>query len=216
MAKWSWNRDRIFWRLIVPFLSGIMAFFVSAMITAGIISVFNAQFFKNFFGALGGGFFIGYFSDNVLAALQNLTSGNMRSNGHRMRLTRGLIPSLRNRRPRNVAFLLKDSVSFRPPFDELATGSIFELTVVPMWNGVWLRVRCGSFNLIRRVQLRLGKIPMICLPRTSGVRLQRQKASRVSALIESRMIRRGRNSTIFAIFGSKLSHRSIVFSIPMG
>lgn len=72
VAKWTWNKDRVWWRLIVPFLSGILAFFVSAMITAGIVSVFNAEFFKNFYGALGGGFFIGYFSDNVLAALQNL------------------------------------------------------------------------------------------------------------------------------------------------
>lgn len=72
VAKWLWNTDRILWRLIVPFLSGMLAFFVSAMITAGIVSVFNAAFFSNFYGALGGGFFIGYFSDNVLAALQNL------------------------------------------------------------------------------------------------------------------------------------------------
>lgn len=72
VAEWSWNVDRVFWRLIVPFLSGILAFFVASMISAGIVSVFNAAFFSNFFGALGGGFFIGYFSDNVLAALQNL------------------------------------------------------------------------------------------------------------------------------------------------
>ncbi len=42
------------------------------MISSGIVSVFNPAFFQNFYGALGGGFFIGYFSDNVLAALQNL------------------------------------------------------------------------------------------------------------------------------------------------
>jgi hypothetical protein len=72
VAKWTWNKDRVWWRLIVPFLSGILSFFVSAMISAGIVSVFNAEFFQGFYGALGGGFFIGYFSDNVLAALQNL------------------------------------------------------------------------------------------------------------------------------------------------
>lgn len=72
VAKWSWNRDRVLWRLIVPFLSGSLALFVSAMITAEVISVFNDDFFRNFYGALAGGFFIGYFSDNVLAALQNL------------------------------------------------------------------------------------------------------------------------------------------------
>jgi hypothetical protein len=72
VAKWSWNEDRLLWRLIVPFLSGILAVFVAAMISSGIVSVFNSDFFQNFYGALGGGFFIGYFSDNVLAALQNL------------------------------------------------------------------------------------------------------------------------------------------------
>jgi fructose-specific phosphotransferase system IIC component len=72
VAKWLWNSDRILWRLIVPHLSGMLALFVAAMITSGIVSVFNAEFFSNFYGALGGGFFIGYFSDNVLAALQNL------------------------------------------------------------------------------------------------------------------------------------------------
>ncbi|HEY0027231.1 MAG TPA: hypothetical protein VGC35_05125 [Allosphingosinicella sp.] len=56
----------------MPFLSGSLALFVSAMITAEVISVFNDDFFRNFYGALAGGFFIGYFSDNVLAALQNL------------------------------------------------------------------------------------------------------------------------------------------------
>ena len=72
VAKWIWNTDRILWRAIVPLLSGILALFVSAMISSGIVSVFNAEFFMNFYGALGGGFFIGYFSDNVLASLQNL------------------------------------------------------------------------------------------------------------------------------------------------
>jgi len=72
VAKWTWNRDRVWWRLIVPALSGILALFVSALVTTGVMSVFNPKFFTNFFGALGGGFFVGYFSDNVLAALQNL------------------------------------------------------------------------------------------------------------------------------------------------
>jgi hypothetical protein len=72
VAKWTWNCDRLWWRLIVPVLSGVLALFVSALVTTGTVAVFNPNFFKSFYGALGGGFFIGYFSDNVLAALQNL------------------------------------------------------------------------------------------------------------------------------------------------
>lgn len=74
VAKWSWNRDRILWRLIVPVLSGIVSVFVALMVASGVVSFINSQFFNNFYGACGAGFFIGYFSDNVLAALQNLAT----------------------------------------------------------------------------------------------------------------------------------------------
>lgn len=71
VAKWSWNRDRILWRLVVPPLSGTLAVFVGLMISSEVVSFLNAKFFDNFYGAIGAGYFIGYFSDNVLAALQN-------------------------------------------------------------------------------------------------------------------------------------------------
>lgn len=72
VAKWTWNRDRLLWRLMVPFLSGTLAVFVAMMIRSGVVSFLNAAFFDNFYGGLSAGFLIGYFSDNVLAALQNL------------------------------------------------------------------------------------------------------------------------------------------------
>lgn len=72
VAKWSWNRDRILWRIIVPPLSGVFAVFVAFMVTAGIVPFLNAKAFDDFYRALGSGFLLGYFSDNVLAALQNL------------------------------------------------------------------------------------------------------------------------------------------------
>jgi hypothetical protein len=72
VAKWTWNRDRILWRLIVPPLSGVFAVFVAFMVSAEIVPFLNAKAFENFYRALGAGFLLGYFSDNVLASLQNL------------------------------------------------------------------------------------------------------------------------------------------------
>jgi hypothetical protein len=74
VAKWTWNRDRILWRFIVPVLSGVFAVFVAFMVSAEIVPFLNAKAFDNFYRALGAGFLFGYFSDNVLAALQNLAA----------------------------------------------------------------------------------------------------------------------------------------------
>lgn len=71
-AKWTWNCDRLFWRLLVPILSGCVAVFVSMMVSSGVLSFINPAFFNNFYGSLSAGFLIGYFSDNALAALQNV------------------------------------------------------------------------------------------------------------------------------------------------
>lgn len=72
VAKWTWNRDRILWRMIVPPLSGVFAVFVAFMVSAELVPFLNSKAFDNFYRALGAGFLLGYFSDNVLAALQNL------------------------------------------------------------------------------------------------------------------------------------------------
>jgi hypothetical protein len=72
VAKWEWNRDRIMWRFIVPPLSGTVAVFVSMLVASGVIALIDSRFFSGFYGAVGAGWLIGYFSDNVLAALQKL------------------------------------------------------------------------------------------------------------------------------------------------
>jgi hypothetical protein len=72
VAKALWNRDRILWRLIVPALSGTLAVFVSMLVASGILSLIDSRFFSNFYGAVGAGWLLGYFSDNVLASLQKL------------------------------------------------------------------------------------------------------------------------------------------------
>jgi hypothetical protein len=72
VAKGIWNRDRILWRLTVPLISGILALFLGFMIVSGLVPFLNGRSFDNFYVALGFGFFTGYFSDNVLGALQRL------------------------------------------------------------------------------------------------------------------------------------------------
>jgi len=72
VAKAEWNQDRILWRLIVPLLSGGVAVFVAMLVASGVVALLDARFFATFYGAIGAGWLIGYFSDNVLAALQNL------------------------------------------------------------------------------------------------------------------------------------------------
>ena len=70
VAKGEWNRDRILWRFTVPVLSGVLAVFLGFMIVSGLVPFFNHDVFSGFYVALGYAFFIGYFSDNVLAALK--------------------------------------------------------------------------------------------------------------------------------------------------
>jgi hypothetical protein len=74
VAKDSWNHDRFIWRLVVPILSGVFAVFVGFMVASGIVPFLNTDAFNHFYKSLGAGFFIGYFSDNVLAKLQRLAN----------------------------------------------------------------------------------------------------------------------------------------------
>ena len=72
VAKAEWNRDRIIWRFIAPINSAILATAAGFGISAGIMPFVDQNSFENLYAALFFGFFIGHFSDNVLAALQRL------------------------------------------------------------------------------------------------------------------------------------------------
>lgn len=72
VAKAEWNRDRIIWRFIAPINSAILATAAGFGISAGIMPFLDQNSFGNLYAALFFGFFIGHFSDNVLAALQRL------------------------------------------------------------------------------------------------------------------------------------------------
>jgi hypothetical protein len=52
-------------------ISGIVAVFVSFLVISGIIPFLSRASINNFYAALGLGFVAGFFSDNVIAALQN-------------------------------------------------------------------------------------------------------------------------------------------------
>ena len=72
VAKRIWNQDRLLWRLVVPLASGAVAVFSAFMIYSGIVPFLRAESFKSIYFSMGFGFLIGYFSDNVLAALKNV------------------------------------------------------------------------------------------------------------------------------------------------
>jgi hypothetical protein len=90
VAKAQWNRDRILWRLTVPLVSGVFATFFAFMIASKLVPFLDHNSFSTFYAALGYGFLVGYFSDNVLAALKrfaehtfgtvDLSPGEPRSN----------------------------------------------------------------------------------------------------------------------------------------
>jgi hypothetical protein len=72
VAKGIWNRDRCLWRIIVPFNSAMVSLFTGFLFKSGIIPFLDNKSFDDPFTLLGFGFVFGYFSDNILAALQNL------------------------------------------------------------------------------------------------------------------------------------------------
>ncbi len=72
VAKGIWNVDRCLWRVIVPFNSAMVSLFTGFLFASGAIPFLRNESFEDYFMLLGFGFIFGYFSDNILAALQNI------------------------------------------------------------------------------------------------------------------------------------------------
>ncbi len=70
VARSWWNRDRIVWRLVVPLLSATLALFTALMIGSGLIPIFSTRITEGPRIGAAYGFFVGFFSDNLLARLQ--------------------------------------------------------------------------------------------------------------------------------------------------
>jgi hypothetical protein len=72
VAKQQWHRDRVVWRIVVPPLSGTLSVFTGLMIVSGLIPILSKTPFDNPASGAAFGFFVGFFSDNLLASLQKL------------------------------------------------------------------------------------------------------------------------------------------------
>ncbi|ESZ70677.1 hypothetical protein X727_12515 [Mesorhizobium sp. L103C119B0] len=71
VAHGFWSRDRVLWRLLVPLISGVVSVFLAFIIVSGLVPFVKNESFRTTYFSLGFGFLFGYFSDNVIAALQN-------------------------------------------------------------------------------------------------------------------------------------------------
>ncbi len=71
VAKGLWTRDRVLWRLLVPIISSVVSVFLAFIVVSGLLPFIKNETFRSTYFALGFGFLFGYFSDNVIAALQN-------------------------------------------------------------------------------------------------------------------------------------------------
>ena len=71
VAKGLWNRDRVLWRLVVPFNSATVSIFTGFLFSSGVVPFLKDEALDTPIMALAFGFIFGYFSDNILAAMQN-------------------------------------------------------------------------------------------------------------------------------------------------
>jgi hypothetical protein len=75
VAKFSWNADRLLWRLFTPHLSGTLAVAFVVIISSGLVNIFNKSDIRSSVPlALAVGFLVGYFSDSAVAKLTEVAS----------------------------------------------------------------------------------------------------------------------------------------------
>lgn len=70
VAKQSWNRDRVVWRIVVPPISAVLSVYTGLMIVSGLLPFISHASLNSPLAGSAFGFFIGYFSDHLLASLQ--------------------------------------------------------------------------------------------------------------------------------------------------
>ena len=74
VAHGWWNCDRVVWRFVVPLLSALLALFTALMIGSGLIPIFSNRIIDGPRIGVAYGFFVGLFSDNLIAALQKVAN----------------------------------------------------------------------------------------------------------------------------------------------
>lgn len=72
VARELWNLDRRLWRLFTPHISGGLAFAVIALVSSGMMNIFDAKAMHTPSVVVGMAFLVGYFSDNAVAKLTEI------------------------------------------------------------------------------------------------------------------------------------------------
>jgi hypothetical protein len=72
VARLSWHLDRRLWRIFTPHISGGLAFAFVAVISSGMLRIFDRQALESLSLVVGVGFIVGYFSDMAVAKLSEI------------------------------------------------------------------------------------------------------------------------------------------------
>lgn len=74
VARELWNLDRRLWRLFTPHISGGLAFAVIALVSSGMMKIFDVKATHSPSVVVGMAFLVGYFSDNAVAKLTEIAA----------------------------------------------------------------------------------------------------------------------------------------------
>ncbi len=74
VARHLWNLDRRLWRIFTPHISGGLSFSVFALVTSGIVRIFDSSALNSMPSIIGMGFLVGYFSDSAIAKLTEVAT----------------------------------------------------------------------------------------------------------------------------------------------
>jgi hypothetical protein len=69
VAKRIWHEDRRLWRFLSPHLSGVVALFMTFLVSSGLLQLFDKNFIQRSIAVIAFSFLVGYFSDKALAKM---------------------------------------------------------------------------------------------------------------------------------------------------
>ena len=72
VAHRVWHLDRRLWRVFTPHISGGLAFAVTALVTSGIVRLFDGSALQSGSVIVSMAFLVGYFSDSAIAKLSEI------------------------------------------------------------------------------------------------------------------------------------------------
>lgn len=96
VARGLWNEDRRLWRVFTPHISGSLAFLTLALVSSGVLGIFDTKGAKPLSMAIGLGFLVGYFSDSAIAKLTEVAEtlfGTVRAKEKHSEAGRGPAPA---------------------------------------------------------------------------------------------------------------------------